>query len=239
MAYPEVTFNSFDDLMTYINTYIVTNGMQLIEGVEHNSVENGLLQFIRQSPLNWQKAKIESSGGAINASRPVTVFMSNVPDSLVWGDNIYNQYVFINTTLGDIPLGAGSTYYDIALQPVDYIPARSIVNICKASNDLWIVSSVPSSGSAAAIPPLIGVVDGGGADDPVSGQSIFQSNKLIGLGSTNNGQIQIFIDDVPQSNYGQNKSFEFNNVTGEIDLDYNNSGNTWITDSSLYINLNQ
>lgn len=239
MPYPSVTFNDFDELMDYINTYIVTNGMEQIEGVEHNAAENGLLTFIRHSPLNWQKAKIESSGGAVSASRPVVVFMSNVPTSLVWGDNIYNEYIFINTTSGDIPLGVGSTYYDISLQPIDNIPAKSIVNICKASNDLWIVSSVPSSGSAAAIPPLTGIVDGGGADDPVSGQSIFQSNKLIGLGSTNGGKIQIVIDDVIQSNYGQNKSFEFDNVTGEIDLDYNGSGNTWITSSGLYINLNQ
>jgi hypothetical protein len=92
--------------------------------------------------------------------------------------------------------------------------------------------------SALVLKPLIGVVDGGGADDPVSGTSLFQNDKLIGLGSTNMGRIQIFIDDVSQSNFGQNLTFAFDNVSGEIDLD-NGTGNEWVSGGGLYIDLNQ
>ena len=232
---PTVTFNTFDELEDYVNTYIIPNGMQLIEGQEHNNVEIGLIDFIRKSPLNWETAKVESSGGAISASRPVNVFISTVPTSLTWADNVYNEFVFINTTAGDIPLLSGTYYYDINLQAVDFIPAKSIVNIAKASNSLWVVSSVPYSGSAAALPPLIGIVGGGGSDDPVSDQPIFQSPKLVGLGSANDGKIKIEIDDVILSNFGVNSSFDFDNITGEIDLTPNN----FIEGSGLYINLNQ
>lgn len=85
------------------------------------------------------------------------------------------------------------------------------------------------------IPPLVGVVDGGDTDDPVSGISTFQDNKLKGLGASNNYRIQIVIDEVLQSNFGVNASFTFDGITGTIDL----SPNTWQAGSGLYINLNQ
>lgn len=238
MPLPIITFANFDDLETYINTFIIPNAMELIDGDEHNAVENGLLEFIRQSPLNWEKAKLESAGGAINASRPVNVFMTTTPTSLTWGDNIYNEYVFINTTLSAIPTLI--TYYDVALQPVTSIPARSVVNLVKASNDLWITGGSGSGGSGSApLPPLIGIVDGGGADDPVSGISTYQNNKFIGLGSTNSGRIQIFIDDTSMTNFGINQNMIFDNVTGTIDLNYNFSNNTWQAGSGLYVDRNQ
>lgn len=233
MPYPSTTFANFDDLMNYINTYIVTNGMELIEGVEHNAVENGLLTFLRQSPLNWQTAKIESGGGVLTASRPITVFMTTTPTSFDWSDNIYNEYVFINTTLGDIP--TITTYYDINLTATTVVPAKSVINICKASNGLWILKSLPSSGSGVVVPPFVGVVGDGTAKDPVAGTSTFQHNDLIGLGSTNSGKIQMTLGEVIMSNYGNNKSFDFDNTTGTIDI----SPNTFVLDDSLYINRNQ
>lgn len=84
-------------------------------------------------------------------------------------------------------------------------------------------------------PPLIGVVGGGGANDPVTGSSTFQNASLIGLGGSNNGKIQMVIDDVLYSNFGVNASFTFNNVTGIIDI----SPNKWVASSGLYIDLNQ
>lgn len=237
MPLPIITFATFADLENYINTYIIPNAIELIQGDEHNAVENGLLVFIEQSPLNWQTARIESSGGVLSAIRPVTVFMTTTPSSFTWSDNIYHEYRFINTTAGDIHTVA--TYYDINLQAVNVIPAKSIVNISKASNNLWIVSSVPSSGSSAALPPYVGIVDGGNANDPVSGTSIFQNNQLIGLGSTNSGRITILYAESPRTNFGQNKSFEYNATTGTIDLNYNSSGEEWFADSSLWIDRNQ
>lgn len=237
MPYPAVTFVNFDDLMTYINTFIITNGMELIEGVEHNAVENGLLTFIRQSPLNWQTVRIEGNGGVLNAVRPITLFMTTTPTSFTWSDNIYNEYRFINTTLGDIPTIA--TYYDINLQPVNIIPAKSIVSIVKASNNQWVVGAVPSNGAKAALPPYIGVVDRGNPNDPVSGTSIFQNDMLIGLGSTNNGDISIQYAEAVRNSFGANKSFDYDPILGTIDLDYNSSGEEFYPGSSLWIDRNQ
>lgn len=233
MPYPVNTFPTFQDLLNYINTYWVTNGVEEITGVIGNDVVNGLLTFIEKSPLNWQTADIASSGGAVNVTRPITVIMTATPTSLTWSDNIYNEYVFINTTLGDVP--TTQTYYDINLAAVNKIPAKSVINICKAKNGQWILKSLPASGSGVIVPPLVGVVGGGGADDPVNGLQTFTSSKLINLGASNGGKIQIEIDEVTMSNFGQNSSFTLDNVLGILDI----SPNTFFTGSSLYINLNQ
>lgn len=237
MPFPTMTFANLDDWEVWIDQNIIPNGLELITGDDGNITENAAVKFIRRSPLNWETARIESGGGILSAIRPITVFMTTTPSSFTWSDNIYHEYRFINTTAGDIPTVA--TYYDINLQPVNVIPAKSIVHISKASNNLWIVSSVPSSGSSAALPPYVGIVDGGNANDPVSGTSIFQNNQLIGLGSTNSGRITILYAESPRTNFGQNKSFEYNATTGTIDLNYNSSGEEWFADSSLWIDRNQ
>jgi len=236
MPYPTVTFPTFDDLMNYINTYIITNGMELIEGVEHNNVENGLLTFVRQSPLNWQTADIFSSGGAISVLRPINVIMTSVPTSITWGDNIYNEWVFINTTGGNIP---SNTYYDINLSPVTSIPAKSTINVCKVKNGQWIIKSLPSSGSGTVTHPYVGVVDRGLPTDPVSGTSQFQNNSLIGLGASNNNDIQIVYAEILRSSYGANQSFIYYPTTGMIDLNYNSSGEQFFSGYTLQIDLNQ
>lgn len=234
MPLPVQTFATFDELETYIDDNIRPNGMELITGSEHNAVENGLLTFIRQSPLNWQLAKIESGGGVIAAARPVNVFMTTVPSSLSWADNIYNQFVFINATAGDIP--TTTTYYDINLQPINIIPARSIINLYKASNSQWIVGSVPSSGSKAALPPYVGVVDRGNPTDPVSGTAVFQDASLVGLGSTNNGDIVIQYAEGIRTNFGLNKTIDYDPVLGKITL---NSPEEFFTGNTLIVDRNQ
>lgn len=87
--------------------------------------------------------------------------------------------------------------------------------------------------TSVVIPPLIGVVDGGGADDPISGNTPFQDNKLTGLGATNAGRIQIVVDDILYTNFGTNVNFSFDPTTGTI------TGFFWITGAGLYIDLNQ
>lgn len=103
----------------------------------------------------------------------------------------------------------------------------------KYARRLW--SDLKNCISGIVLPPLIGIVNGGSGDDPVSGTSTFQSNKLIGLGATNDSKIQIVIDDLLQANFGTNINFSFDGTTGEIDI----SPNIWITGASLYIDLNQ
>lgn len=239
MPLPTQTFNTIAEWENWVNTNIIPNGNEEITGDDGNITENAAVKFIKRSPLNWEKAQIIQTSGTSYATRPIIVFISNTPSEFTFGDNIYNEYVFINTLYDNIPLASGIAYVDINLSPVDNIPAKSIVNICKANNDLWIVSSVPSSGSLSSLPPLIGIVDGGNTDDPVSGTSIFQSDKLINLGASNQGKIQIQIDNGILSNYGLNISFDFDSPNGIIDLNYNGSGNEWQSGSSLYIDLNQ
>jgi len=83
------------------------------------------------------------------------------------------------------------------------------------------------------VPPLIGVVGGGGADDPTAGAVDFQNDKLKGLGSSNAGRIQIVVDDILYTNFGTNINFSFDNTTGII------SDFFWVTGAGLYIDLNQ
>lgn len=234
MPFPTMTFANLDDWEVWIDQNIIPNGMELITGDDGNITENAAVKFIRRSPLNWETAKIESGGGVIAASRPVNVFMTTTPSSLSWADNIYNQFVFINATAGDIP--TTTTYYDINLQPINIIPARSIINLYKASNSQWIVGSVPSSGSKAALPPYIGIVDGGNSTDPVSGTGIFQDASIVGLGSTNGGKISIQYAEAVRNNFGQNKSFDYDPVLGKITLA---SPEEFFPLSSLWIDRNQ
>ena len=138
MPYPSQTFNTFDDLLAYINALWITNGNQEITGLIGNNVVNGLLTFIRESPLNYQRAKVSSTAILYAATQPVNIFTVTPPISVSFGDNIYNEYTFVNATGHDIPLLAGMSYYDVNLNQITYIPSNQIVNISKAQNGLWI-----------------------------------------------------------------------------------------------------
>lgn len=234
MASPTLSFSTLAAWQTWVDDNIKTNGMELITGDFGNITENAAIYFIGRSPLNWETAKIESGGGDINASRPVNVFMTTTPNSLTWGDNIYNQYIFNNTTGGDIP--TLMTYYDNSLQPLNSIPANSIVNICKASNGLWVVAAVPNQGSSSTYPPLKGEVGGGGVDDPVDGATSFQSNKLMNLGSTTGGKLSITYAETLMSSWGSNAAFTYDPNTGTITWLY---GNTFTVGSTLEVDRNQ
>lgn len=234
MPYPTLSFATIADWLNWIDNNIVPNGMELITGNDGNITEHAAAYFISRSPLNWQTADIFSTGGDISPTRPVNVIMSVIPDSLVWGDNIYNQYVFINTTSGDIPC---QTYYDINLTATNIVPAKSIVNVVKAKNSNWLVASVPSSGSLSSLLPLVGEVGAGGADDPVNGANSFQSNKLIGLASSSGGtKLSILYAETPYNSWGDNKSFDYDNVLGTITW---LNGGTFTTGSSLFVDRNQ
>lgn len=86
--------------------------------------------------------------------------------------------------------------------------------------------------------PLKAIVGRGGTNDPVSGSSVWQNNLLKGLGLTSNNEIQIFVSDVPLSNYGENITFYYDPIAGTIDIN-NGTGNTWIGGSGIYVDLNQ
>lgn len=90
-------------------------------------------------------------------------------------------------------------------------------------------------GAAVSKKPLIGITGNGGADDPVTDSSFFESDKLQDIGAENNGYFQIEIDGVILQNFGTNIGFTFDSGTNIIDI----SPNTFPLGSSLYIDLNQ
>lgn len=138
MPFPTLTFNTIDEWKTWVDQEIIPNGQELITGNDGNITENAAVKFIKQSPLNWEKAAIVSLGGAVVASRPVVVFTTTTPTSLTWNDNIYNEYVFVNMTANAIPLLGNLVYYTALGNPVSTIPPNQVVNIVKSSNDLWV-----------------------------------------------------------------------------------------------------
>jgi|GEM_PF-5675425 hypothetical protein len=85
-----------------------------------------------------------------------------------------------------------------------------------------------------AKPPIAGVVGASGM--PVSGTSVYQDNRLIGLGSSNGGNISFSMAGSTLYNYGTTASFEFNNTTGTISLLF---GNEFTTGDAINIDLNQ
>jgi hypothetical protein len=135
--------------LAYINANIKPNGNEEITGQLHNNVENGLLTFIEQSPLNWEKADVVNDSGAVVADRPVVFFTGSTPASLTWNDNIYNEYVFVNMTASPIPLLGSLVYYTPLGATSDEIPANSAVDVFKASNDLWVQGNNSGGGSGS------------------------------------------------------------------------------------------
>lgn len=153
MAFPEQTFPNLEAVRTYVNTNIIPNGMNLINGTENNNVLNALITFIEQSPLNYTKADIVSTTGTYAAVNGCTIFMTSVPSSFAWGDNIYNEWVFINTTSSTIPLISGLVWYDINLTENSFVPAKERLHIIKAANGMWIQAS--DFGSSVTPPPIV------------------------------------------------------------------------------------
>lgn len=94
---------------------------------------------------------------------------------------------------------------------------------------------VPDAGNTR--PAFIGIVDGGGPKDPVSGTSLFQHDDLIGLRPDNN--ISITLDSVNMDSFGVNKSIEFDSATGTLNIDPFVTGFVFQADSGLKIDLNQ
>jgi hypothetical protein len=151
---PQV-FNTMQDLVNYIDTHIIPNGVRDINGTEHNNVENGLASFIVKYTLNNQTALISSSGGDIVLSRPITIFTAK-PDSVQWPDNLQNEYYIVNATGFDIALAAGFSYVDPYQVSQTVIPLRSTLHIAKAQNGSWMqVNNIAATG-ANTLPPQTG-----------------------------------------------------------------------------------
>ena len=232
MSYPTETFPNFAALLTYINNTIITNGAEEISGADMNNVVNGLLTFIQQSPLNYQRAQLISTGGIVITSRPVSVVMTLTPTSLAWVDNIYNQQVIINTTNGVIQLANGFSYYDNTLTNQTSIPANTALTIVKAANNSWIQSNIGGSGGGNSKPPISGVVGGTGL--PQAGETTYTDSRIANLGASNDGFVSFTLAGSIYVNQGSNASFTYNSV-GEITLLFG----TFPADVDFSISTNQ
>jgi len=151
MPLPTQTFNTIDDWESWVNSNIITNGNGDISGNDGNITENAAVKFIKKSPLNWEKAQIISTGGVVVPVRPVVIFTNTTPTSLTWNDNIYNEYLFINMTGSDIPLGGSFVYYTPLGTVGTTIPAFGIINILKANNDLWVQGNSSNGGGGGTV----------------------------------------------------------------------------------------
>lgn len=236
--YPSQTFSTIQELLTYINTYIVPNGNNEIKGDEHNNVENGLAKFIIQSPRNWNKATVINTAGAYTATNAqcILVFNSAATGSVTLTDNIWNEWTIVNRTVANKALvGAISTFYTPQNTISNYCPSNGVLNLVKGNDNKWYqVLAGTQTGNFLA--PLIGVAGGGGSDDPISGTSTYQNDRLIGIGGANSGKFIITIDGLDWQNFGTNATqFTANTTTGEIDI----SPNQWYDGMSLYVDLNQ
>ncbi len=164
-------FPDIDALQNYVDATMTANGSGDITGPENNNSLSGCIEFIRQSPLNWEKALVVNSGGVVVTNIPVVVFITVTPTSLSFGSNIYNQFVFVNMTSGAIPLVSGLYYYNASGVAQSTIPANSSVIIYQAQNNLWVaVGTSGGSGGSSQRQPRLYVV-GSTAGAPTAGAS--------------------------------------------------------------------
>lgn len=238
MPYPQQTFpfRNMAALLNYINTYIVTNGVGEITGVNENDIGNALGEFTLQSILNNAGANTLSLSSAVTTNQPVN-YITVAPSSITFiDDGWFNEYIFINTTIQVIPFISTPTqqgYYDINKNFQTTIAGKGVLHIYKSANGLWVQGEGTTSINPIE-PPLVGVV--GQSGFPVAGTSTYQNNALIGLGGSNGGKIQFNLAEQIYSNFGNNQSFNFNNTTGTITL---LNGNTFYEGDSFYCNLIQ
>lgn len=236
---PTIDFNNIQDLINYIDQFIITNHNNEIIAIQHNNIENGLSKFIIQSPRNWDKASVINTAENYVAIEDecILIFNQLATGSVTLTNNKWNEWTIDNRTSSNKQLVGSIANYKTVIGTIkNYVAAQSSVTIAKGSDNLWYeISNTNSSNTVGVKFPLTGVVGGGSNDDPVNGLSTFQNDKLIGLGSTNDGKCQIEIDGLIQYNYGGISSFDLNNSTGVLDI----SPNIFITDSALYIDLNQ
>lgn len=184
-------FPDIDALEVYVDTNIIANGAELITGPINNTALNGCIEFIRQSPLNYAKAAVLNTSGAVIAPTPVVVFTGSTPSSLTWGDNIYNEFVFINMTTTAITLLGLLIYYTPLGTTSDEIPANSVVNVFKAANDLWVQGNSSGGGSGSTQKKPLTFVVGTTPDAPTANTLTWT------LPAFENSYVVLFINRIP------------------------------------------
>jgi len=138
MAYPQQAFTPPPDLpglLNYINTRIVTNGRKEIDAIEVNNIVNALAQFIPAYTVNAFGAKVETGGGVVALSKPVSIISGTKPTSITWDAKVQKEYYIMNT-FGEAL--TSSTYYDNLFVARTDIPQYAILHIAQMENGSWV-----------------------------------------------------------------------------------------------------
>lgn len=137
-----IEFDSLDEVQAYVDTVLVPNGSGLITADEHNSIESGLIKFIRQAPSNGGSgAKVISQIGPYIAdgSAPVLIFSSNSSGPLTLPNNQWNEWTIVNQSAFNKQLSGGvvTTYYLPSGSARTWVPQGTAIHVLKADNGKW------------------------------------------------------------------------------------------------------
>lgn len=156
MPIPSQTFTNIQQLITYINTYIIPNGNFEIDGEEANNALNALANFIPEYAINaGNGGDIHNTGGVYPLVKPVTVFSSVVPTSVSFPGNIQNEYYIVNATGFNIPIA--TPYLDQYGTSQIQIPARTSIHIGRLQNGSWVLlNNLGGGGGGGSLPPQAG-----------------------------------------------------------------------------------
>lgn len=158
MPLPSQTFSKIiPDLIGYINTKIIPNGTQFIDGDALNNVLNSLANFIIKYQVNGELAQVDTGGGNTIASKPI-IYFTGAPLSLTLPDNVQNEYYLINATSNDISFSSGFSYFDVYNTPKSVLAKRNVTHIAKTSSGVWVQLNniVSGSGGGGSLPPQSG-----------------------------------------------------------------------------------
>lgn len=152
MPYPQQNI-PIGQLLNYLNTEWVTNGMGDITAIIGNNATNSLLQGIFGAPLNSTGVAIINTTASVQVANGVNYFYGSLPANVVFGDNFWNEWVFINSLNVPIPFGNGLGFFDLNFTFQNQIPARSLLRISKSiNNDLWV-----QTGTYGASPAMLSI----------------------------------------------------------------------------------
>lgn len=228
MALPSTTFATIDDLISFVNTYIIPNGIEEITGDIHNSASNGFTTYIKKAVLNYELAKIESGGGVIVLSKPISI-ISATPTTIQWPDDFVNEFYIANGTSSDIALATGFTYVDAFANIQTTIPANTVVHIAKMTNGGWLL--VGSTGAASTT--IVGADNGLTVDSGV----VVLGGTLIEDTTVDTGAFGLFFDVAGNPTFSLQQQGAINFAQVNETLAIGNS--TWTTNTRTKLQIGQ
>lgn len=236
---PTIIFNPCnpDVLETYIDEFIITNHNNEIIAIQHNNIENGLLTLIKAAPVNYNKATVRTTAGTYSPTcdEYILIFRVLATGTITLMDNRWNEWIIDNqTTASKQLIGSINKYWNTSGVLMNYIPSKSVVRLAKGNDNNWYQINQLSSNAPIVSPPIAGSV--GDAGLPQVGDNTYTDIRLVGLGSSNNGNITFTMAGATLYNYGGTPSFELDNVEGTITLLYDN---TFQEFDAINIPLNQ